>query len=138
MGNIIEKAKLDTSRRYEAKISKIEGRMQELISHNQALTSELAKWTLDDSMFEDEGIISAGPNQMLDTLDFDMTYQSQSNLEDDSSSVDESFRSTEAADGKYGKNLTEDSSRKRESKSSSFQACAHQVPKHTSVTRCKE
>jgi hypothetical protein len=54
IGGVIKQVKLDTSRRYEAKISKIEGRLHELVAHNQALTSELSKWTVDDSMFEDD------------------------------------------------------------------------------------
>lgn len=53
IGGIIEQVKLDTSRRYEAKISNIESHLHELKTHNQALTSELSKWTVDDSMFED-------------------------------------------------------------------------------------
>ena len=40
------KVELDTSRRYESKISRIEGRLHELVAHNQALTSELSKWTM--------------------------------------------------------------------------------------------
>lgn len=121
IGSVIKKVKLDTSRRYEAKISKIEGRMQELISHNQALTSELAKWTIDDNMFEDEGGFSPGPNEMLGTLDFGMTDQSENHVEDDSSSVDESFKNLDTESNKYGRNPTEDSSKKRDSKPS-FQA----------------
>ena len=51
IGKIVKQVKTDTSQRYEAKISKIESRLHELVAHNKALTSELSKWTVDDGMF---------------------------------------------------------------------------------------
>ena len=128
IGNIIEKVKLDTSHRYEAKISKIEGRMQELISHNQALTSELAKWTVDDGMFEDDEMMLPGPEQADVNLyaiqgmrDLYWSDRSQSNVEDESSSLDESSRDTGSLGRKSSKSPTENSSTSAKAKSS-FQA----------------
>lgn len=43
----------ETSKKYQYKMSKIERKLNDLVLHNQALTSELSKWTLDTSGQED-------------------------------------------------------------------------------------
>ena len=54
MEKVVLKIKKETSKKYESKMYTIENKLNELMLHNNALTSELSKWTLDQTSNEHE------------------------------------------------------------------------------------
>ena len=82
MKEVASKVERETSRKYESKMSRIEARLQELVLHNQALTSELSKWTLDggqqDESYDWNALGGGGGDGGIESVPFSSVPQALS------------------------------------------------------------